>query len=65
MRADRLAEPQSLPGDLDIEMQATPVRVFEGVQMPLNSELNVVARDDVAVQNGVAIIADAVGTAAG
>jgi hypothetical protein len=42
-------------------MQPAFMSVLEVVQMPLNRELNVAACDNVAAQNGVAIVADAVG----
>ena len=61
MRADCFHEPQRLPGDLGVEMQTTFMSVLEVVQMPLNRELNVAARDDLTAQNGVAVVADAVG----
>jgi hypothetical protein len=35
--------------------------VIEVVQMPLNRQLNVPAGDDLTAQNGVAVVADAVG----
>ena len=43
-------------------MQPAFMSVLEVVQMPLNRELNVAAWDDVAAQNGVAIVADVVGS---
>jgi len=59
MRADCFHEPQRLPGDVGVEVQATFMSVLEVVQMPLNGELNVAASDDLTAQNGVAIVADA------
>ena len=59
MRADGLDEAKRLLGDVGVEMQAAFVSVLEVVEMTLNSELNVTARDDVAAQNRVAVAADA------
>ena len=65
MRADCFHEPQRLPGDLSVEMQTALVSVLQVVQMPLNGELNVAACDDLTAQNGVAVVADAVGMVSG
>ena len=55
MRADCFLEPQRIPGDLCVEMQAAFMSVLEVVQMPLNRKLNVAARDDLTAQNGVVV----------
>jgi hypothetical protein len=65
MRADGFHEPQRLPGDVRIEMQTAFMSVLQVVQMPLNRELNVAACDNLTGQNGVAVVADAVGMVSG
>ena len=65
MRADCFDEPQRLPGDVGVEVQATLVCVLQIIQMPFNRELNVAGRDDVAGQDGGAVVADAVGMVSG
>ena len=55
MRAGGLDETQRLLSDVSVEVQAALVCVLQVVQMPLNRELNVAARDDHTAQNGDAV----------
>ena len=59
MRADCFHEPQNFPGDLGGKVQAAFLSVI--IQIPFNRQLNVAACDDLTAQNGVAVVADAVG----
>ena len=65
MRAACFHEPQHLPGDVGVKVQAAMVCVLEVVQMPLNGELNAAASDDLTAQTGGAVVADAVGMVSG
>ena len=65
MRADCFHEPQRLLSDVRAEMKAALMCVLKVVLMPLNGELNVATCDDLTAQDGVAVVADAVGMVSG